>query len=107
LIIVKERTKEIGVRKALGAKPWSIVSMVLHESIFITAIAGFLGLFLGMALLEFVSPYIKSDFLRNPSINFQVALSTVIILVIAGALAGFFPAWKAARIKPIVALRDE
>lgn len=107
LIIVKERTKEIGVRKALGAKPWSIVSMILHESIFITAIAGFLGLFIGMILLEFVSPYINSDFLRNPSINFQVALSTVIILVLAGALAGFIPAWKAARIKPIVALRDE
>ncbi len=107
LIIVKERTKEIGVRKALGAKPWSIVWMILHEAIFITAIAGFLGLFIGMVLLDAVAPLIKSDFLRNPTVNFQVAVATVIILVIAGALAGFFPAWKAARIKPIEALRDE
>ncbi len=107
LIIVKERTKEIGIRKALGAKPWSIVWMILHESIFITAIAGFLGLIIGMALLEFVGPMIQSRFLRNPSVNFNIAVSTVIILIIAGALAGFFPAWKAAKIKPIIALRDE
>lgn len=107
LIIVKERTKEIGIRKALGAEPWPIVWMVLHESIFITTIAGFLGLFLGMILLEFVGPLIKSDFLLHPTVNFQVAVSTVIILVVAGAMAGFIPAWKAARIKPIIALRDE
>lgn len=107
LIIVKERTKEIGVRKALGAEPWSIVGMILHEAIFITALSGFLGLFLGMTLLDLVGPMIKSEFLRNPSVNFQVALATVIILVVAGALAGFIPAWKAARIRPIEALRDE
>ncbi len=107
LIIVKERTKEIGIRKALGAKPWSIIWMILHEAIFITAIAGFMGLFIGMTLLELVGPYIQSPFLRNPTVNFQIAITTVIILVVAGAVAGFFPAWKAARIKPIVALRDE
>lgn len=107
LIIVKERTKEIGIRKALGAEPWSIVGMVLHESIFVTAISGFIGLFLGLVLLEFGGPAIQTDFIANPSVNFNVAISTVIILVVAGAIAGFFPAWRAARIKPIVALRDE
>ncbi|MGB7842651.1 MAG: ABC transporter permease [Salinimicrobium sp.] len=107
LIIVKERTREIGVRKALGAEPWSIVWMVLHESIFVTTIAGFLGLITSLALLEVVGPMIETEFISNPTVNFPVAVSTVIILVIAGALAGFFPAWRAASIKPIEALRDE
>ncbi|MDR6300185.1 ABC transporter permease [Mesonia maritima] len=107
LIIVKERTKEIGIRKALGAQPLSIIAMVLHESIFVTTIAGFLGLLGGLILLEFVGPMVQTEFLRNPTVNFNVAISTVIILIIAGAIAGFFPAWRAARIKPIVALRDE
>lgn len=107
LIIVKERTREIGVRKALGAQPWSIVAMVLHESIFVTAIAGFVGLIGSLALLEWVGPMIETQYIANPSVNFNVALSTVFILIIAGAVAGFFPAWRAARIKPIVALRDE
>lgn len=107
LIIVKERTREIGVRKALGAEPWSIVWMVLHESIFVTTIAGFVGLITSLALLEVVGPMIETEFISNPTVNFPVAVSTVIILVIAGALAGFFPAWRAASIKPIEALRDE
>ncbi|PZW41687.1 putative ABC transport system permease protein [Mesonia algae] len=107
LIIVKERTKEIGIRKALGAQPLSIVTMILHESIFVTAIAGFLGLFLGLVLLEFVGPMVETEFIANPSVNFQIAITTVIILIVAGAFAGFFPAWRAARIKPIIALRDE
>lgn len=107
LIIVKERTREIGVRKALGAQPLSIIGMVLHESIFVTAIAGFLGLIFSLALLEFVGPLIETQYIYNPTVNFTVAINTVFILVIAGALAGFFPAWRAARIKPITALRDE
>lgn len=107
LIIVKERTREIGVRKALGAQPLSIIGMVLHESIFVTAIAGFLGLIFSLALLEFVGPMIETQYIYNPTVNFTVAINTVFILVIAGALAGFFPAWRAARIKPIVALRNE
>lgn len=107
LIIVKERTREIGVRKALGAQPLSIIAMVLHESIFVTTIAGFIGLITSLALLEFVGPLIETDYISNPSINFGVALTTVFILVIAGAIAGFFPAWRAASIKPIIALRDE
>ncbi len=107
LIIVKERTKEIGVRKALGAQPLSIIFMVLHESIFVTTIAGFVGLIASLALLEFVGPLIETQYIANPSIDFAVALTTVFILVFAGAVAGFFPAWRAARIKPIIALRDE
>lgn len=107
LIIVKERTKEIGIRKAIGAEPWAIIGMILQESIFVTAIAGFLGLLSSMALLEVLGPNIQVDYIVNPTVNFNVAITTVFILILAGALAGFFPAWRAARIKPIVALRDE
>ncbi|AXT57838.1 ABC transporter permease [Aquimarina sp. MMG015] len=107
LIIVKERTKEIGIRKAIGAMPSSIIGMILHEAIFVTAIAGFTGLIFGLILLELLGPMIKTDFISSPSVNFNVALTTVFILIFAGAIAGFFPAWRAAKIKPIVALRDE
>lgn len=107
LIIVKERTKEIGIRKAIGAEPWSIIGMILHESIFITAIAGFTGLIFGLGLLELVGPSIKMDYILNPAVDFSTALTTVIILIVAGAIAGFFPAYRAASIKPIEALNDE
>lgn len=107
LIIVKERTKEIGIRKALGASPVSIIAMILHESIFITTIAGFVGLLMSLLLLEIAGPMIKSDYFLNPQVDFGVAITTLILLVFAGALAGFFPAYRAAKIKPIVALRDE
>ncbi len=107
LIVVKERTREIGIRKALGAKPWSIVGMILHEAIFVTAIAGFTGLIFSMGLLEIVGPHVEVDYILNPSVNFNVALTTVFVLIIAGTLAGFFPAWKAARVHVIEALRDE
>jgi putative ABC transport system permease protein len=107
LIIVKERTKEIGIRKALGAPPISIIGMILHESIFITTIAGFVGLLMSLLLLELAGPNIDSDFFLNPSVDFGTALTTLFLLVFAGALAGFFPAYRAAKIKPIVALRDE
>ncbi|NGX83350.1 ABC transporter permease [Aequorivita sp. KMM 9714] len=107
LIIVKERTKEIGIRKAIGAEPWSIIGMILHESIFVTAIAGFIGLIFSLFLLQIVGPFIEMDYIKNPAVDFSVAITTVIILVIAGAIAGFFPAYRAANIKPIEALRDE
>ncbi len=107
LIVVKERTREIGIRKALGAKPWSIIGMVLHESVFITAIAGFTGLIFSMGLLEIIGPHIEIDYVLNPSVNFNVALATVFVLIFAGAVAGFFPAWRAARIHVIEALKDE
>ena len=107
LIIVKERTKEIGIRKALGASPFSIISMILHESIFIPTIAGFVGLLASLLLLEVVGPMVESEYFRNPQVDFSVALTTLVLLVFAGALAGFFPAYRAAKIRPIVALRDE
>ncbi|MFV8341742.1 ABC transporter permease [Flavobacterium sp. XS2P39] len=107
LIIVKERTKEIGIRKALGASPISIIGMILHESIFITSISGFVGLLASLSLLELVGPQVKSDYFLNPEVDFSVAITTLILLVLAGAIAGFFPAYRAAKIKPIVALRDE
>jgi len=107
LIVVKERTKEIGIRKALGAKPWSIVGMILHEAVFVTAFAGFAGLIFSMGLLEIVGPNIEVDYVSNPTVNFSIAMTMVVLLIIAGALAGFFPAWRAAKIQPIEALRDE
>ncbi|PKB16170.1 ABC transporter permease [Flavobacterium sp. 5] len=107
MIIVKERTKEIGIRKALGASPISIIIMILHESIFITTISGFIGLLTGLALLELIGPHAQSEYFVNPQVDFTVAISTLIVLVVAGALAGFVPAYRAAKIRPIVALRDE
>ncbi|EAR15938.1 MULTISPECIES: ABC transporter permease [Robiginitalea] len=107
LIVVKERTREIGIRKALGAKPWSIVGMILHEAIFVTALSGFFGLILSMGLLELVGPHVEVDYIMNPSVNLTVALSTVFVLILAGTIAGFFPAWRAANIRVINALRDE
>jgi putative ABC transport system permease protein len=107
LIVVKERTREIGIRKALGAKPWSIVGMILHEAVFITAFSGFVGLIFSMALLELIGPHVEVDYIMNPSVNLNVALTTVFVLVLAGTIAGFFPAWRAANVQVITALRDE
>lgn len=108
LIVVKERTKEIGVRKAIGATPWSVINLILLESVTITTIAGYFGLILGVGLLELISVNMPpSDFFRNPEADFSIAISATILLVISGAIAGLIPARKAARIKPIVALRDE
>lgn len=112
IIIVRERTREIGVRKALGATPASVVGMILQESIFITLIAGYLGLFLGVVLLEGLNQALLASgadmqFFTRPEIDLRVALSALAVLVVAGALAGLVPALKAARVKPAEALRSE
>ena len=108
MIVVKERTKEIGIRKALGATPFSIIGLVLLESVVITSLAGYIGLAAGVGLLEMVSKYMPpSDFFQNPEANITVALMATGILIIAGAIAGFIPARKAASVQPVEALRTE
>lgn len=107
MISVKERTREIGIRKSLGATPWSIITMVMQEAILITGFAGYIGLILGIGLLELVSPYIQSEFFRNPEANLGVAVSAVIVLIVAGTIAGYVPARRAAAIKPVEALKEE
>lgn len=109
LISVKERTKEIGVRKALGATPWSIVSLVMQESALLTALSGYVGLVVGVAILELVSPAIeRSDGpLGVPSIDVGSALIATAILAVAGIIAGVAPASHAAKIQPVEALRSE
>lgn len=107
MIVVKDRTQEIGVRKAIGATPGSVVSLILQEAILITAFAGYIGLVLGVGLLELISNQIDTPFFRQPEVNISVAISATILLIVAGALAGFIPAKRAASIKPIDALRDE
>jgi len=109
LIVVKERTKEIGIRKAMGATPWSIVSMILLESVFITTLSGYIGLLSSTAIIYAMQVAIGEggEFFANPQINLGVGLGALAILVIAGALTGLLPALQAARINPVVALRDE
>lgn len=112
IITVKERTREIGIRKALGATPLNIVSTLLLESILVTSIAGYAGLVVGVGLIELVSYLLKSvgaqlPYFTNPEINFQVAITAIILLVVVGALAGLVPALRAAKIMPIEAMRAD
>lgn len=107
MITVKERTKEIGIRKALGATPRTIVATIMQESVFLTALAGYLGLVAGVGSLTAIAKLVPdSDYFANPSIDLSVALWANVILVAAGALAGFFPAWSASRVSPVEAMRD-
>ncbi|MFD0837189.1 ABC transporter permease [Mariniflexile aquimaris] len=107
IFIVKERTKEIGIRKALGASPKSIVSIILIEAILITAIAGYVGLLMGMGVLELVGPSLEEYFIKDPSVSSSLVIGATITLILAGAIAGYLPAKKASQIKPIVALRND
>jgi putative ABC transport system permease protein len=107
VFVVKERTKELGIRKAIGATPKSIVGMILQESIFITAIAGYAGLLAGVGTLALIGDTLKDYFITNPYIDTNEAIGATVILVIFGAIAGYIPARRAAKIKPIIALRDE
>ena len=107
VFVVKERTKELGIRKAIGATPKSIVGMILQESVFITAIAGYAGLLAGVGTLALIGDTLKDYFITNPYIDTNEAIGATVILVIFGAIAGYIPARRAAKIKPIIALRDE
>ena len=107
VFVVKERTKELGIRKALGATPSSVIQMILQESIFITAISGYLGLILGVLVLENIGLNLEEYFIKNPFIDSMTAFSATVILIIFGAIAGYIPAKRASSIKPIIALRDE
>ena len=112
MVTVKERTKEIGVRRALGAKPFDIISQVMSESLLLTAMAGLLGLSAGVFLLDFINRLllaIPSDeiIIKDPSVNIQTAVIATVILLVCGLLAGLIPAWRAMQIKAIDALRDE
>ncbi|WP_111707862.1 ABC transporter permease [Lutibacter citreus] len=107
VFIVKERTKEIGIRKALGATPKSIVGMIMLESIFVTAISGYVGLLLGVFALKSLGDSLEDYFILNPSVETYVVVGATIVLIIAGTVAGYIPAKRASSIKPIVALNDE
>ena len=111
MVTVKERTKEIGVRRALGAKPWNIISQIMSESLLITAMAGLMGLTVGVFLLDVVDQLIGDPvgetMLLHPAVSIQVALAATSILLLAGLLAGLIPAWRAMQIKAIDAIREE
>ncbi len=112
IITVKERTREIGIRKALGATPFNIVSTLVFESILITSIAGYTGLVLGVGLIELtafglIQTGIDLPFFKNPEINFQVAITAMLVLIVSGAIAGLIPAIGAAKIMPIEAMRAD
>lgn len=112
MIVVKERTREIGIRKALGAEPFSIVSMILQESLLLTSIAGYMGLVMGVLVVEglnklLVNFNLESEFFSNPEIDFAAAFWAIVVLLISGTLAGLVPGLKAAKVDPVVALRSE
>jgi putative ABC transport system permease protein len=108
IIVVNERTKEIGIRKAIGASPASVIGMIIFEAVIITGFAGYIGLLSGIGLLELLSRLIpQNDFFQNPEVDFAVALAATGILIVAGTLAGLVPAIRASKIRPVVALRDE
>lgn len=114
LITVKERTREIGIRKAIGATPISILKLIIFESIFITAVSGYLGMVFGIGIIELINSILQmmpaSDgptAFRNPTVDFGTVLSATLILIIAGVCAGLMPALRATKIRPIEAMREE
>jgi putative ABC transport system permease protein len=112
LIVVKERTKEIGIQRAIGATPFNIISQIIVESVLLTAVAGYFGLALGVGLLELlnyilISSEAKANMFTNPEVDFNAAMKALLILVISGVFAGLIPARRAVSIKPIDAIREE
>jgi len=112
LIIIKERTNEIGIRRAIGAPPSDIMKQIMMESIVLTTVAGYVGLVLGVGLLELISSAMgpggdSSSMFMNPEVDLGIAIKALGILILSGALAGLIPALRALKIKPIEALRSE
>jgi putative ABC transport system permease protein len=112
LVVVKERTKEIGIQRALGATPFNIISQIITESVVLTTFAGYFGLTIGVGLLELINYLLSSsgantEMFVHPGVNFRVAVMALCILIVSGALAGFIPARRAVSVKPIDALRYE
>tara|TARA_B100001094_G_C18127671_1_gene770398 strand:- start:204 stop:1436 length:1233 start_codon:yes stop_codon:yes gene_type:complete len=108
VFVIKERTKEFGIRKAVGATPSSIIWMVLQESIFITTISGYIGLFAGVVFLSSLGNTLKDKFyITDPYVDLNTAVMATIMLIVFGAIAGYIPAKRASKIKPIVALNDK
>ena len=107
-VSVKERTHEIGIRRAIGAKPRSILMQIITESVALTALFGYIGIFFGMIVLAGLSKaFAGMEFIRDPSVTLSIAVEVTVVLVVAGAFAGLFPAIKATKVKPVEALRDE
>lgn len=107
-VSVRERTHEIGIRRAIGAKPRIIWTQIVMESVAVTTLFGYIGIFLGMVVMQVVnSLFGNTDFLKNPTVDLTMALEVTLVLIVAGAFAGLFPAIKATKVKPVEALRDE
>lgn len=108
-VSVRERTHEIGIRRAIGAKPRSIVTQVITESVAMTAIFGYIGVFMGFVVLQLINYFVgdNTEGFKNPTVDLSIAVEVTIALIIAGAIAGLFPAIKATKVKPVEALRDE
>ncbi|QMU65371.1 MAG: FtsX-like permease family protein [Flavobacteriaceae bacterium] len=107
VFVVKERTKELGIRKALGASPGAIVGLILQESILITAIAGYIGLLIAVFTLNKMGNGLKDYFITDPQVDLSTIIWATLILILVGAVAGFIPAKRAARIRPVVAMRED
>ena len=107
-VSVRERTHEIGIRRAIGAKPRSILTQIMAESIAITTLFGYIGIVLGSAATGVVDALFgESDFMTHPHVDLSIAVQVTAVLILAGALAGLFPALKSLKVKPVEALRDE
>ncbi|MBN2612529.1 MAG: ABC transporter permease [Bacteroidales bacterium] len=112
LIVIKERTKEIGIQRSIGATPWRIINQIISESVVLTAVSGMFGMAIGVFLLELINRQIQNssseaEMFKNPGVDFNVGVTALIILIIAGIFAGFIPAYKAVKVKPVEALRAD
>ena len=117
LITVKERTHEFGIRKAIGAKPWNVLKLIIVESVIITTFFGYIGMVLGIAANEYMNATLdhdtidtglfKATMFLDPTVGLDVCIEATMVMIIAGTIAGLIPAFKASRIRPIEALRAD